>query len=103
MYKLIALDLDGTLLTDNKEITKENLDTIYQLIDKGYEVVIATGRNYYSARTITNNIRKHLIYICNNGNIVRDTIDDRVLASSYLNPVDSKIILQEGHCTDEKY
>ena len=100
MYKLIALDLDGTLLTDNKEITKENLDAIYQLIDKGYEVVIATGRNYYSARTITNNIKKHLIYICNNGNIVRDAIDDRVIASSYLNPKDSKIILQEGSYRD---
>lgn len=96
MYKLIALDLDGTLLTDDKKISKENLDIINKLIDKGFEIVIATGRSYYSARVITNNINKHLIYICNNGNIVRDAIDDRVISTTFLNSEDSKIVLQEG-------
>ncbi|MDR7870215.1 MAG: Cof-type HAD-IIB family hydrolase [Tissierellaceae bacterium] len=96
MYKLVALDLDGTLLTDEKTITKENLDLIHLLIDKGYEIVIATGRSYYSARVLTDNIKEHLIYICNNGNIVRDAIDDRVLFTNYLDSKDSKIILREG-------
>lgn len=96
MYKLIALDLDGTLLTDSKEITQENLDLIHYLIDRGYELVIATGRSYYSARVLTNNINEHLIYICNNGNIVRDAIDDRVLSAKFLSPQNSRIILQEG-------
>ncbi|NLY46548.1 MAG: HAD-IIB family hydrolase, partial [Tissierella sp.] len=96
MYKLIALDLDGTLLTDSKEISKENLELIHYLIEKGYEIVIATGRSYYSARVLTNNINEHLIYICNNGNIVRDAIDDRVLSANFLSPQDAKIILDEG-------
>ncbi len=96
MYKLIALDLDGTLLNDDRMITSENLNIIHDLTDKGYEVVIATGRNYYSAKVITKNINEHLIYICNNGNIVRDAIDDRVISTTFLNSKDSKIILQEG-------
>lgn len=96
MYKLIALDLDGTLLNDKKEISKENLDLIHNLIKDGYEVVIATGRSYYSARALTNNIKEHLIYICNNGNIVRDAIDDRSIFSNYLDVQDSIIILEEG-------
>lgn len=96
MYKLIALDLDGTLLNDDRIITNENINMIYGLIDKGYEVIIATGRNYYSAKVITKNINEHLIYICNNGNIVRDAIDDRVISTTFLNSKDSKIILQEG-------
>lgn len=96
MYKLIAIDLDGTLLTYDKTITKENLDLIHLLIGKGYEIIIATGRSYYSARVLTENINEHLIYICNNGNIVRDAIDDRVIFTNYLDPKDSKILLQEG-------
>lgn len=100
MYKLIALDLDGTLLTDDKKITRENLDTIHHLIEIGYEVVVATGRSYYSARILTENIKEHLIYICNNGNIVRDAIDDRIISTKYLKPEDSKIILQEGFSRD---
>lgn len=96
MYKLIALDLDGTLLTDSKEITKDNLDLIHLLVGKGYEIVIATGRSYYSARVLTKNINEHLIYMCHNGNIIRDSKDDRPISANYLTVKDSKIILQEG-------
>ncbi|SFD37959.1 hypothetical protein SAMN05216238_10165 [Lentibacillus persicus] len=41
---LIALDLDGTLLTDNKEISLRNQESIKRALDEGHIVVIATGR-----------------------------------------------------------
>jgi len=41
---LIALDLDGTLLTDGKEISVFTKKVIQQVIDDGHIVVIATGR-----------------------------------------------------------
>ncbi|SFA82197.1 hypothetical protein SAMN04488072_102117 [Lentibacillus halodurans] len=41
---LIALDLDGTLLTDDKEISLRNKQTINKAINEGHIVVIATGR-----------------------------------------------------------
>ena len=41
MLKLIAIDLDGTLLNNKKKITQENLSFINKLIHIGYEVVIA--------------------------------------------------------------
>lgn len=97
MYKLIAIDLDGTLLTDAKTISKENLDTIHKLILKGYEIVIATGRNYFSARELTKDIEDDLIYLANNGNIIRDSKDDRVLFNTFLNPKDYKTVLKEGN------
>ena len=53
MYKLIAIDLDGTLLDDHKEISKENIQLINKLIERDYEVVIATGRRYWSAKELT--------------------------------------------------
>lgn len=96
MYKLIALDLDGTLLTDSKEISRENLELLHCLIKQGYEIVIATGRSYYSARVLTNNIKEHLIYICNNGNIVRDALDNRILSAKFLEPREAIIVLDEG-------
>src|SRR5690625_4188284 len=42
---LIALDLDGTLLTDNKEITPFTKSVLTQAIEQGHIVVIATGRS----------------------------------------------------------
>jgi len=50
---LIALDLDGTLLTDNKEISPKNKHVLLKAAEEGHIVVIATGRphrasiNYY--------------------------------------------------------
>ncbi|MEK4305594.1 MULTISPECIES: Cof-type HAD-IIB family hydrolase [Oceanobacillus] len=41
---LIALDLDGTLLTDDKKISIRNKQAISQAIEDGHVVVIATGR-----------------------------------------------------------
>lgn len=43
---LIALDLDGTLLTDDKVITEKTAHTIQQAKDAGHIIMIATGRPY---------------------------------------------------------
>ena len=42
--KLIAFDLDGTLLNDNKELTAENRIALLEAADKGIHLVPATGR-----------------------------------------------------------
>lgn len=42
--KILFLDLDGTLLTDSKEITPENLEAIQKATRIGHAVVVTTGR-----------------------------------------------------------
>lgn len=44
MYKLIALDMDGTLLNNNKTISKENKRAIKFAKDLGIKIVLCTGR-----------------------------------------------------------
>ena len=45
MYKMIALDLDGTVLKDSKEISQENINLIRRACEeKGIICVFATGR-----------------------------------------------------------
>ena len=44
MYKLIALDIDGTLLNDGKEITPKTRDALIQAQIKGSRVILASGR-----------------------------------------------------------
>ena len=43
-YKMIALDLDGTLTNSKKEITKPTLDALLDIQERGYKVVLASGR-----------------------------------------------------------
>jgi len=47
--KLIATDLDGTLLNEKGEISKENIQAIKKAMDEGIEFIVATGRSYDAA------------------------------------------------------
>lgn len=44
MYKLIAIDMDGTLLKEDKTISSKTKDAIKMATDKGVKVVLASGR-----------------------------------------------------------
>ncbi|MBE5921201.1 MAG: HAD family phosphatase [Lachnospiraceae bacterium] len=46
-YKVLVLDIDGTLRTSDKRITKTNYDAIQKLMNDGVKVVIASGRPTY--------------------------------------------------------
>ena len=45
MLKLVATDLDGTFLKNDRSISKENLDSLQSLGERGILRVVATGRN----------------------------------------------------------
>lgn len=48
--KILFLDLDGTLLNDEKEITPENRDAIEKAASLGHSIVVTTGRPLGSAK-----------------------------------------------------
>lgn len=47
--RLIATDMDGTLLNQEREVSQENANAIIQAQEKGITVVVATGRDYTEA------------------------------------------------------
>lgn len=50
MYKLVAIDMDETLLNDNAEITPKNVSVLKKAIKDGVKVVLNTGRSYLSVQ-----------------------------------------------------
>ncbi|MCI6033333.1 HAD family hydrolase [Fusobacterium varium] len=64
--KLIAMDLDGTLLTKDKRVSDFNRDILNKKSNEGIELVIASGRDLYSIMDLTRclNVKYH---ICFNG------------------------------------
>ncbi len=52
VVKLIAVDLDGTLLNEDKKISKRNLDAIKNAQAQGIEIVVATGRAHFDVEAI---------------------------------------------------
>lgn len=53
---LIVLDLDGTLLTDDKIISAKTKQTIIQAKQQGHQVMIATGRPFRASKHIYNEL-----------------------------------------------
>lgn len=80
--KMIVVDLDGTLLTMNKECTKRTQKYLKRLKDLGYIVVIATGRVLRSAVGVTNGAKFANYVIASSGAVIYDMDRARVVSSS---------------------
>lgn len=52
MYKLVAIDLDGTMLNSYGIVTENTKNVIKKVIEQGTEVIIASGRPIDSIKTI---------------------------------------------------
>jgi hydroxymethylpyrimidine pyrophosphatase-like HAD family hydrolase len=71
MIRLIALDIDGTLLDSNGALPQDNITAIARAMDAGVDVVLATGRRYEFARSIFEQLPAPLTLILSNGAIVK--------------------------------
>jgi Cof subfamily protein (haloacid dehalogenase superfamily) len=78
--RLLALDLDGTLLDSRGRIPPTNLAAIAGALDRGVHVAVVTGRSYHFARPVTSQLPGAVTLILNNGAAVK-TADGRAVAS----------------------
>lgn len=83
--KLIAIDLDGTLLNSNHEISRTDINMLNKSIELGITIIISTGRTFESAKEILLKYNLQVPYIVTcNGAIIND-YDGNIL---YSFPVD---------------
>ena len=71
MIRLLALDIDGTLLDSSGQLPPANREAIALAIDAGVEVALATGRRYDFARPIFEQLPEPLTLILSNGAVVK--------------------------------
>ena len=78
MIKLIATDIDGTLVKDGTLIIDpEYMTVISKLIDKGIIFTVCSGRQFSSEQKLFAPIKDKLMYITDGGTVVRTP--DRIL------------------------
>ncbi|WP_240837937.1 Cof-type HAD-IIB family hydrolase [Acidaminobacter sp. JC074] len=80
-YRLICLDLDGTLLNSKKEIDEESLRVLRQLQERGVSVSIATGRAAFDAKHHADLIGEDTFYMASNGAVIGNN-DELILDTS---------------------
>jgi Cof subfamily protein (haloacid dehalogenase superfamily) len=96
MIKLLALDLDGTLLNSSGKIPEANRQAIRQAEEKGVLVTIATGRRFRDARPLGLELELNAPLITHNGALLKYADNLETIAASLL-PVETvKEILRVG-------
>lgn len=78
--KLIAVDLDGTLLTSTNTISKKSKENIEKVLDSGHKVVIITGRDFYGSIKVARELfdrHEGGLVASSNGALVFDLAKDK--------------------------
>lgn len=95
MYKLLALDMDGTLLNENKAISKENFQAIQSAKEKGVKVVLATGRPLKGIEKYLNQlnlITENDYAVAFNGAVIQNTKTGKILSKTLMTMDDVKYL-----------
>ena len=75
--KLIALDLDGTLLNSSLRLSEGNGEAVRRALDRGVKIVLATSRWFGLARRTADHLGIDTPLVCSNGALVRRPSDGR--------------------------
>lgn len=86
MYRLVALDIDGTVLDSRGEIRPRVLAAVGRAIQAGVAVTLATGRRWRAARDIASRLGIRVPVILYNGALVLDPVRESVLREQPLPP-----------------
>ncbi|MDE6472801.1 MAG: HAD-IIB family hydrolase [Ureaplasma sp.] len=113
--KLLALDLDGTIVSHGFKISKKNMKAMVEFIEKGNQIVFITGRPFYTSKTVADyfyqKTGKKIPYICAlKGALIYDNINEKVLFENSINndlfndlyniALKNKMVLT-GYCVDD--
>jgi hypothetical protein len=78
-YKLIASDLDGTLMGEDAIISPRVKDAVRRTMGKGVRFTIATGRTFGSALPFAEELRINAPLICYQGGLSKDRLSGQVI------------------------
>ncbi|TCP63505.1 hypothetical protein EDD73_11848 [Heliophilum fasciatum] len=99
--RLVAFDLDGTLLDEHRRIPAMLVQRIQELQSLGILFTIATGRMYPAATRYIEQLRLHVPIITCNGAMIRDHRQDQVMHHQVLDQGQTDKVLQwlreKGH------
>jgi Cof subfamily protein (haloacid dehalogenase superfamily) len=95
--RLVAIDIDGTLLNSDEEISPANFAAIHQTMARGIEVVLLTGRRLATARWIPQQLGLGGPFVVHNGALILQMASGLPLARFFLSPPTAREVLERSH------
>ena len=84
MYKLIAIDLDGTLLNSYGQVSDVNREALKKAQTNGANIILASGRSTNSVKNIANDIGNNKYIICGNGSLIYDLQKEEIIYDKFI-------------------
>jgi Cof subfamily protein (haloacid dehalogenase superfamily) len=78
-YRILALDVDGTLLDFDGTLRPRTVDAVARASRAGIRAILCTGRRYRRARPIALQLGLDAPIVCNSGSIIKDPVDHRTV------------------------
>lgn len=93
MYRLLALDVDGTLLNSQGELTAPVMDALQRVCRRGVEIVIVSGRNIQGVTQVVNQLGMDLWFISSGGALITDLRREKILGRWLINNQDAGVLV----------
>lgn len=99
-YRLLALDIDGTLLQSNHRLSKQTKEAIEFAKRKGVYVTLATGRSFPSAQKVAKALNLETEIITHDGAFIGSSLENPIFERRLNNDKAFHIVelLEEHHC-----
>ncbi len=92
-YKLLCIDIDGTLLDDNKKLLPQIVESLKKETEKGVKIALISGRMPAGTNLIEQELGIQCIKACNAGSYI--LMGDQCISSRTLQPRTMKMIYYE--------
>jgi 5-amino-6-(5-phospho-D-ribitylamino)uracil phosphatase len=86
LYRLLAIDIDGTLVNSRDELTSATRAALARAGTAGIRVVLATGRRYSHALPLVAPLKLDVPLVTASGALVKDPVDHRTLYQAQFEP-----------------
>ncbi|WP_434357816.1 Cof-type HAD-IIB family hydrolase [Parasalinivibrio latis] len=93
MYKIVASDMDGTLLTPDHRVAPYTQSVLHRLHDQGKQFIFATGRHHLDVASFREKVGIPAYMITSNGARVHDT-EDNLIFSHNVDPEIAKQLIE---------
>lgn len=97
MYKIIFIDIDGTLRNDKKEITEKTKEAIYKAKEKGIYVVICSGRPRKYVEDVSKKALASSYVVGCNGGEIYDYKEEKTI---YINALENEEVVALWHMAE---
>jgi 5-amino-6-(5-phospho-D-ribitylamino)uracil phosphatase len=100
MIRLLAVDIDGTLLDSRGRVPDAHREALAEAVARGVEVALVTGRSFHFTLPVVALLPMPLTLICNNGAVVKSTGGETLMRHLLAREAARQVLAETRHFED---